>query len=58
MKKDPAHEKTFDEAKPEVSGTYQEVESKNLEKNYIDYLTKIYKPKINYSELDKVDKPN
>jgi len=58
VKKDPAHEKTFDEAKPEVSGTYQEVESKNLEKNYIDYLTKIYKPKINYSELDKVDKPN
>ncbi len=58
VKKDPAHDKTFEEARAEVSGAYQEVESKKLENDYIDYLTKIYKPKIYYSELDKVHKSN
>ena len=58
VKKDPAHDKTFEEARAEVSGAYQEAESKRLENEYIGYLTKIYKPKIFYSELDKVYKSN
>ncbi len=56
--KDPSHIKTFEEAKAEVSGAYQEVDSKNLEKGYIDSLDKLYKPKIFYNELDKAFKSN
>ena len=33
--KEPSHLKTFEEAKAEVSGAYQESESKKLEKEYI-----------------------
>ncbi len=58
VNKVPARAKTFEEAKAEVSGAYQEVESKELENEYIDSLTKLYKPKIYYSELDKVFKSN
>jgi len=56
--KDPSHIKTFEEAKAEVSGAYQELESKNLENNYVDSLDKLYKPKIFYNELDKAFKSN
>lgn len=56
--KDPAHIKSFEEAKAEVSGAFQEAESKRLEKAYIDRLTKLYNPKIYYDELDKVFKSN
>jgi peptidyl-prolyl cis-trans isomerase SurA len=58
ISKDPAHLKTFEEAKEEVSGAYQEVESKRLEKDYIENLTKLYNPVIYYSNLDKVFKSN
>ncbi|HZW40488.1 MAG TPA: peptidylprolyl isomerase [Ignavibacteriaceae bacterium] len=45
--------KTFEEAKAEVSGSFQEAESKRLEQQYIDNLKKIYKPEFNYQELGK-----
>jgi peptidyl-prolyl cis-trans isomerase SurA len=56
--KDPARLKTFEEAKPEVSGGFQEFESKRLENEYIDSLKKKYLPVINYDELRKAFKPN
>ena len=45
--------KTFEEAKAEVSGAYQEYESKRLENEYIDSLKKKYSPVIYYDELRK-----
>jgi peptidyl-prolyl cis-trans isomerase SurA len=51
--KAPARLKTFDEAKAEVSGAYQEYESKRLENEYIDSLKKKYSPVIYYDELRK-----
>jgi peptidyl-prolyl cis-trans isomerase SurA len=56
--KEPSHLKTFDEAKAEVSGAFQESESKRLEKEYLIKLTKTYNPIINYNELDQVFKSN
>jgi peptidyl-prolyl cis-trans isomerase SurA len=56
--KEPSSLKTFEQAKAEVSGAYQESESKKLEKDYMDSLTKLYNPIINYNELDKVFKSN
>ena len=56
IKKDPSHEKTFEEAKAEVSGAYQEVESKQLENNYIDSLDKLYHPQIFYNQLEEAFK--
>ena len=53
IKKDPSHLKTFEEAKPEVSGAFQEAESKRLENNYIESLKKLYKPVFYYDELPK-----
>jgi peptidyl-prolyl cis-trans isomerase SurA len=58
IEKSPAHPKSFEEAKPEISGAYQEAESKILEKNYLDNLSKIYKPKLYYDELDQAFKSN
>lgn len=52
-KKDPARLKTFEEAKAEVSGAFQEYESKRLENEYIDSLKKRYSPVINYDQLRK-----
>ena len=49
--KAPARLKTFEEAKAEVSGQYQEYESKRLENEYIDSLKKKYSPVIYYDEL-------
>ncbi|MHB8579425.1 MAG: peptidylprolyl isomerase [Ignavibacteriaceae bacterium] len=56
--KEPSRIKTFDEAKAEAAGAYQDAESKKLEDSYIDSLRKLYKPKIFYNELDKAFKQN
>ena len=51
--------KTFEEAKAEVSGEYQEMLSKKLENDYIESLDNRYKPKVYYDELEyafKLDK--
>jgi peptidyl-prolyl cis-trans isomerase SurA len=55
--REPARLKTFDEARAEVSGIVQEMESKRLEKEFLDTLNNIYKPVIFYDELDKTFKP-
>ncbi|MEO8398630.1 MAG: peptidylprolyl isomerase, partial [Ignavibacteriaceae bacterium] len=54
--KDPSREKSFEEAKPEVSGAFQEAQSKKLEENYVENLKKIYKPVFYYDELSKAYK--
>jgi len=54
----PAGLKTFEEAKAEVSGEYQEMESKRLEEEYINSLNKRYNPVIFYDELEKAFKNN
>lgn len=58
FEKKPAGLKTFDEARAEVSGIVQEMESKRLEKEFITKLEKIYEPVINYDELHKAFKNN
>ena len=47
----PARLKTFDEAKAEVSGEYQEMLSKKLENDYVTSLENRYKPEIYYDKL-------
>ncbi len=54
----PAGIKTFKEAKAEVSGEYQEMESKRLEEEYINKLNNLYNPVIFYDELEKAFKKN
>ena len=54
----PAGIKTFEEAKAEVSGEYQEMESKRLEEEYINRLNNLYNPVIFYDELEKAFKKN
>jgi len=54
--KEPSRLKTFEEAKPEVSGSFQEAESKRLEQNYIDRLSKKYEPVIYYDKLEEAYK--
>jgi peptidyl-prolyl cis-trans isomerase SurA len=56
VSKDPSRTKTFEEAKAEVSGAFQESESKRLEQEYIDRLNKTYKPVINNDNLEKAFK--
>ena len=56
IKKVPAGIKTFEEAKPEVSGAFQEEESKRLENQYLESLQKEYQPKTFNSELTKAFK--
>lgn len=53
VQKDPARLKSFEEAKAEVSGSFQEIESKRLEQEYLSSLKKRYKPVINYDKLEK-----
>ena len=48
----PARMKTFEEAKAEVSGEYQEMISKKLENDYLTSLETRYKPKIYYDKLE------
>ncbi len=52
-----ARTKTFEEAKAEVSGEYQEMMSKKLESDYIKSLEKRYEPEINYDVLEKAFTP-
>jgi len=52
----PARIKTFEEAKAEVSGEYQEMLSKKLENDYLTSLDKRYKPKMNYDNLQNAFK--
>lgn len=54
--KDPSHPKTFEEAKAEVSGAYQEAESKRLENEYLDSLKKRYDPQLYYDKLEEAFK--
>jgi peptidyl-prolyl cis-trans isomerase SurA len=57
----PARLKTFEEAKAEVSGEYQEMLSKKLENDYIESLDNRYHPKFYYDELEnafELDKEN
>lgn len=53
IKKHPAGLKTFEEALPEVSGAVQEIESKRLENDYLEFLKATYKPRIYYDRLSK-----
>lgn len=55
-KKEFSRIKTFDEARAEISGAFQESESKRLEKEYIDNLKSKYSPVINYDELQNAFK--
>lgn len=48
----PARTKTFEEAKAEVSGEYQEMTSRKLENDYLTSLETRYKPKIYYDKLE------
>jgi len=48
----PARLKTYEEAKAEVSGEYQEMLSKKLENDYITSLENRYKPQIYYDKLE------
>ncbi|MEN8193054.1 MAG: peptidylprolyl isomerase [Bacteroidota bacterium] len=43
--------KTYEEALPEISSSYQESESKRLEKAYNDRLKALYQPEYFYNEL-------
>jgi peptidyl-prolyl cis-trans isomerase SurA len=52
----PARLKTFEEAKAEVSGEYQEMLSKKLENDYLTSLEKRYKPKVHYDKLQNAFK--
>lgn len=54
--KEPSRVKSFEEAKPEVSGTVQEMESKRLENEYISSLKSVYHPQYFYEELQKAFK--
>ncbi len=49
----PERLKTFEEAKAEASGAYQEMLSKKLENDYIKSLEKRYEPEMNYDILEK-----
>ncbi|MCX8056576.1 MAG: peptidylprolyl isomerase [Ignavibacteria bacterium] len=53
LKRHPAGMKTFEEALPEVSGAVQEIESKRLENDYLEFLKATYKPRIYYDKLSK-----
>jgi len=48
--------KTFEEAKAEVSGAFQEAEGKRLDAEYLNQLKNIYKPVFMYENLEKAFK--
>jgi len=58
IEKDSARLKTFEEARAEVAGAFQESESKRLEQEYVESLKKRYEPVFFYSELEKAYKEN
>ncbi|MCF6268804.1 MAG: peptidylprolyl isomerase [Melioribacteraceae bacterium] len=49
--------KTFEEALPELSSSFQESESKRLEDKYINGLKDFYNPEYNYDELENAYQP-
>ncbi|MCF8413050.1 MAG: peptidylprolyl isomerase [Melioribacteraceae bacterium] len=53
----PSRIKTFDEARSEVIGHYQESETKRLEAEYISRLKEKYNPKYYYDNLKNVKTP-
>ncbi len=55
-KKYPAGIKTFDEARAEIASILQEMESKRLEKEYVNELKTKYEPELYYDELSKAFK--
>ncbi len=58
IEKEPAREKTYSEAKAEVTSAFQDKEAKTLENNYVQKLNELYKPVYHYDELTKVFKDN
>jgi len=54
--KESSRVKTFEEAKAEVSGAFQESESRRLEQEYIDKLKNKYKAVIHYDNLEQAFK--
>ncbi len=50
----PTRQKTYEEAKPEVTSVYQEMESKRLEKEYEESLKEKYAPEIYYDKINDV----
>ncbi len=50
---EPSRIKTFEEAKAEVSGSFQESESKRLENQYLESLKRIYKPVVYHDRVEK-----
>ena len=53
LSKDPAREKTFEEAKSELSGAYQEYQTQRVENEWYARLKKKYPVTINMDELKK-----
>ncbi len=56
IQKEPSRIKTFEEARAEVSGAFQEEESKRLENAYLKELEKKYAPVIYHQALEKAFK--
>lgn len=52
----PSTPKSFDEARSEVMGVWQERQSKKLEQDYINKLNQVYKPKLYYERLQQTQK--
>ncbi|HVO74433.1 MAG TPA: peptidylprolyl isomerase [Ignavibacteriaceae bacterium] len=51
--KEPSRLKTYEEARAEVSNSYQDLEVKRLEQAYVDRLKKLYEPVIYYDKINK-----
>lgn len=58
IKKDTRRQKTFEEARAELAGIYQDQESKRLEKEYVNSLREKYSPEIEYENLQRAFKPD
>ena len=52
--KDHAREKTFEEAKAEVSSDFQEMRTKQLQQAYLEKLNKKFKPEIDYKKFEEL----
>ena len=55
-KREPAREKTFEEAKNEVSAAYQELQAHNLENEYLRILKNKYEPVLYTDRLSEAFK--
>lgn len=56
INKDASRIKTFDEARAEVTSAYQDFESSQLEKSYVNRLKNTYNPNLFYEELENAYK--